>query len=269
VLLHGFTGSASGWGQHLHVFAATGWRVIALDLLGHGASDAPQDPERYSIQESRQDILAALKELDVPAGAAVLLGYSLGGRIALYTALSGFFRGLVLESASPGIADAAEREQRRISDEAVAARIEREGVTAFVDYWERLSLFASQQSLPVERRAALRRQRLRNRASGLANSLRGVGAGVQPALHEALAGLYIPCLLIAGAQDAKYSRIAEEMAMQLPQPTLCLVPEAGHTVHLERPEAFTAAVLGFCLELSASSQQQTRGRLLQGRRGTR
>src|SRR5262249_4802486 len=142
-----------------------------------------------------------------------------------------------------------EREQRRTSDEALAVRIEREGVPAFVDHWEQLPLFASQQTLPPERRAALRAQRLRNRASGLANSLRGVGAGVGPALHHELTGLDIPCLLVAGALDAKYRGIAEEMAHKLPHAMLCVVPEAGHTVHLERPEAFDTAVLEFRLKV--------------------
>jgi len=248
VLLHGFTGSAAGWGDHLDAFADAGLHVIALDLLGHGESDAPANPERYSIQRCRQDILAALEELDVPADRAILLGYSLGGRIALYTALSGYFRGLVLESASPGIADSVERERRRAHDEALAVCIEHEGVPVFVDYWEDLPLFASQRALPPERRATLRVQRLRNRASGLANSLRGVGAGTQPALHDELMGLDIPCLLVAGALDAKYSCLAEEMAEQLPQAMLRVVPEAGHAVHLEQPEAFDTAVLGFCLK---------------------
>lgn len=255
VLLHGFTGSALSWGEHQEVFAASGLRVIALDLLGHGESDAPEEAERYSIQHCCQDILGALQELGVQAGSAVLLGYSLGGRIALYTAFSGFFQGLVLESASPGIADPGEREQRRQSDNALATRIEQDGILPFVDYWESLPLFASQQALPLQLLATLHAERLHNQASGLANSLRGVGTGVQPALHDALAQLDIPCLLVAGALDVKYRRIAAQMARRLPFATLCIVPEAGHTVHLERPEVFDAAVLGFCRETGASSRQ--------------
>src|SRR5438270_3064455 len=155
VMLHGFTGSAEGWGSHLDSLAAYGWRVIALDLPGHGRSDAPGYPQRYAIEHCQQDILAALRSSGVSQGEAVLLGYSMGGRIALYTAFSGFFRALILESASPGLSDAEEREQRQVSDNALATRIEREGVSAFIDYWEMTSLFASQQSLPTHIRAAL------------------------------------------------------------------------------------------------------------------
>src|SRR5260370_33187579 len=136
VMLHGFTGSADAWGRRLEALAAYGLRVIAFDLPGHGRSDAPADARRYAIERCQQDILAALRELGVSQGQATLLGYSLGGRIALYTAFSGFFGALILESASPGLEDPAEREQRRIDDEALAASIERDGVDAFVERWD-------------------------------------------------------------------------------------------------------------------------------------
>src|SRR5947209_3910870 len=133
VLLHGFTGSAAGWGSHLDVLAASDMRIIAFDMLGHGHADAPADAQRYAIEHCQADILAALAELGVSRGEAILLGYSMGGRIALYTAFSGFFRGLILESASPGLASPGEREQRRASDEALATSIERDGVASFVE----------------------------------------------------------------------------------------------------------------------------------------
>jgi 2-succinyl-6-hydroxy-2,4-cyclohexadiene-1-carboxylate synthase len=245
ILLHGFSGSARGWGRQLDALAAYGLRVIALDLLGHGRSAAPADPRRYAIERCCQDILAALQELGVSRGRAILLGYSLGGRIALYTAFSGYFRALVLESASPGLADIAKREQRRHSDEALAARIEREGVAAFVARWEKLPLFASQQSLPPASRQALHRQRLHNSAVGLAQSLRGVGTGVQPALHAWLPALPIPVLLLAGALDTRFAGIARHMARLLPQAQLQIVPAAGHAVHLEQPQAFVSLVGAF------------------------
>jgi 2-succinyl-6-hydroxy-2,4-cyclohexadiene-1-carboxylate synthase len=218
-------------------------------MLGHGKSDAPGDPARYSIEHCQRDILAALEELGVRKGEAILLGYSMGGRIALYTAFSGFFRALILESASPGLADPNEREQRRMSDEALAASIEREGIAAFVEQWERLPLFASQARLPQEVRDKLHTQRLGNSARGLAQSLRGVGTGVQPALHARLPPLHIPVLLIAGELDTKFCAIARQMAQALPQAQLCIVPNAGHTVHLEQPEVFDTIVKDFCLSI--------------------
>ncbi|HLZ56432.1 MAG TPA: 2-succinyl-6-hydroxy-2,4-cyclohexadiene-1-carboxylate synthase [Ktedonosporobacter sp.] len=245
VLLHGFTGSASGWGDLLTDLALPGMRIVALDMLGHGQSDAPADPQRYTMERCQADIIEALVQLGIAPGEAILLGYSMGGRIALYCAFSGFFRALILESASPGLADPTERAHRRASDEELAARIERDGVAAFVDYWEHIPLFASQRNLPAEKRAALHEQRLHNRAVGLANSLRGVGTGAQPALHERLPELNLPVLLIAGDSDTKFCAIAQQMAQRLPQAQLRIVPGAGHTVHLEQPAAFVALIKQF------------------------
>lgn len=242
ILLHGFTGSAAGWGSHLDSLAAYGARVIAFDLPGHGRSDAPADIQLYSFEACQHLILNALSKLGIGQGEAVLLGYSMGGRIALYLALSGYFSALVLESASPGLQDPVEREQRRASDEALATSIERDGVRAFVERWEKLPLFASQEKLPLETREALHRQRLNNRASGLAQSLRGAGTGIQPPLHDRLPALHLPVLLLAGELDAKFSAIARSMAGALPQAQLCIIRGAGHTIHLERPGEFDRLV---------------------------
>ena len=246
VLLHGFTGSAASWAAHLDVFASYGWRVLALDMLGHGRSDVPADARRYTIEHCEQDILAVLEKLGVRTGEAILLGYSMGGRIALYTALAGFFRALILESASPGLSDPHERERRRHSDEQLAERIEHDGIAAFVRYWEHLPLFASQQRLSCEQQQTLREQRLHNSATGLANSLRGVGTGVQPALQKRLPTLAIPVLVLAGILDTKFCAIAQQMAHSLPSAQARIVPDAGHTVHLERPEAFDQLIKEFC-----------------------
>ena len=166
VLLHGFTGSAANWEHLFDTLALPSMRLIAIDMLGHGQSSAPAYPARYTIQHCEADILAALTMLDVAPGEAILLGYSMGGRIALYTAFSHFFRALILESASPGLADPAERERRRHSDETLAISIERDGVAAFVEHWEQLPLFASQSNLPITTRQMLHRQRLTNRPRG-------------------------------------------------------------------------------------------------------
>ncbi len=245
VLLHGFSGSAAAWGSHLDILAAHGLHVIALDLPGHGRSDSPADLHYYTFDYTRSLILSALQHLHVSEGEAVLLGYSMGGRIALYTAFSGFFRALILESASPGLADPLEREQRRGSDESLAASIERDGMVAFVERWESLPLFASQQSLPDEVRVALRQQRLLNCPTGLAQSLRGAGTGVQPSLHAKLPSLRIPVLLLAGELDTKFTAIARSMAPALPLAHLRIVPAAGHAVHLERPQEFDTIIAQF------------------------
>jgi 2-succinyl-6-hydroxy-2,4-cyclohexadiene-1-carboxylate synthase len=90
---------------------------------------------------------------------------------------------------------------------------------------------------------------LNNRARGLAQSLRGVGTGVQPSLHAQLPALHIPVLLIAGELDTKFMAIARSMAQALPRSQLRIIPGAGHAVHLERPEDFDALVGDFSLAM--------------------
>lgn len=246
VLLHGFTGSAASWGTHLDTFATAGLRVIAFDLLGHGASSAPDDPLRYRMERCQEDICAALEMLGVGQSEAILLGYSMGGRLALYLGFSGYFRALILESASPGLVNASEREERRASDERLAASIERDGIAAFVASWEQHPLFASQRALPSGHRERQRNQRLQNRPAGLANSLRGMGTGIQPSLHEQLPMLDLPVLLLAGELDTKFCTIARQMCHAIPRASLEIIRGAGHTIHLEQPEQFDKSVLMFC-----------------------
>jgi 2-succinyl-6-hydroxy-2,4-cyclohexadiene-1-carboxylate synthase len=247
LLLHGFTGSSASW---KHVLGALGRerRLIVPDLLGHGHSDAPSEPERYVLARQVEDLIALLDRLGVECTS--LLGYSMGGRIALRLALAAPERvtTLILESTSPGIADPAERAARREADEALAERLQCDGLEAFVDRWEGQPLFATQRCLPPERRAALRAQRLQSSAAGLAASLRGAGAGATGPVWDRLPALRIPTLFIAGALDVKYVAIGEATAQAIPRSRLAIVPDAGHTVHLERPDAWTETVLTFLEE---------------------
>ncbi len=243
LLLHGFTGSSATWTPRLP--ALEGFTTIAVDLLGHGDSDAPPTPNRYSMKRCVDDLTSLLDHLEVER--AAVLGYSMGGRVALQLAFRAPERlwALVLESASPGIEDISEREDRVRSDGALADDIERDGVDAFVDRWQAVPLFASQDRLPAAVREELRRQRLRNSPTGLANSLRGAGAGVEDPVISRLGQIDIPTLLIAGALDQKYVALAHKMSEKLPCVRTHIVPEAGHTTHLEQPEAFDRAVRKF------------------------
>jgi 2-succinyl-6-hydroxy-2,4-cyclohexadiene-1-carboxylate synthase len=246
LLLHGFTGSSASWARVLPELAER-YRVIAVDLLGHGLSDAPAEPARYGMVPVAADITALLDHLGVDR--AHLAGYSMGGRLALYLALllPAHWHTLILESSSPGLA-AAERAERVARDEELAAFVEAKGIDAFVDYWEQLPLFASQQRLPVEVQEKHRRQRLQNNPAGLAGSLRGMGTGVQPSLWARLPELELPVLLLAGARDDKYVSLAQRMARFLPGATLAMVPGAGHTIHLEQPERWVSLILDWLEE---------------------
>lgn len=250
VLLHGFTGSGETWAP-LRAPLGAAHATIAIDLPGHGRSSAPGEPARYGLARLAADLARALDALAVDRVA--LLGYSMGGRAALRFALHHPDRvaALVLESTSPGIADPARRAERLASDAELADVIERDGIRAFVERWEKLPMWESQRALPAATRARLRAQREANSPSGLANSLRGAGAGVDEPVLDRLSTLDVPTLLVAGALDTPYAALGRAMAQALPAAQLTVVPEAGHAVHLEQPEAFVGAVTAFLREVAA------------------
>jgi naphthoate synthase len=239
VLLHGFTGSAASLEELADALAAD-FQVVSIDLLGHGRSDAPGDAARYGMAACVGDVIAVLDALGVRS--AHLLGYSMGGRVALALAVAHPERiaAALVIGASAGLADPVARADRRRADESLADAIEADGVERFVERWTAQPLFATQARLSGTSREALRAQRLANRAAGLAGSLRGLGTGAQPSLHEALRPCPVPLLFLAGEEDAKFRALAAELAASALNAQHALVPAAGHAAQLENPHAVIA-----------------------------
>lgn len=244
VLIHGFTGSTATWSSLRPAFEEI-CTVIAVDLPGHGRSSVPVDPGRYRLERFAADLARVLDELWIDR--AVVHGYSMGGRTALRFAIENGERlaGLILESASSGIPSASDRERRVLSDADLADTIERDGLERFVDYWERLSLWETQKSLPDEARAQLRAQRMANNPVGLANSLRGASAGRDVITPAMLSTISAPTLLIVGELDGVYLQHARILGNAIPESRVVRVPECGHAVHFEKPHAVREAVAGF------------------------
>jgi 2-succinyl-6-hydroxy-2,4-cyclohexadiene-1-carboxylate synthase len=231
VLLHGFTQTRQSWRRTVAALGGR-YRALAPDLPGHGQA-SERRPASFAACAAYVRALAGER--------FTLVGYSMGGRIALYTALTlpAQVERLVLVGASPGIADAAEREERRRADEALADRIEAIGVEAFATEWGSQELFAGQ---PERVAAAAHADRLRNTPEGLAAALRGLGTGVMPPLWERLGELAMPVTLVVGERDAKFRAIAGRMAPAIPACEVVVVDGAGHAVQLEQPDIVAAAV---------------------------
>jgi 2-succinyl-6-hydroxy-2,4-cyclohexadiene-1-carboxylate synthase len=244
LVLHGFTGAAESM-ERIAADLSSFARVARLELVGHGASDAPDDVALYAMEACAAQILCAARALGLMR--PHLLGYSMGGRAALAAALAdpGAFASLVLVGATAGVADPALRSERIAADRALADSIERDGLERFVDDWMAQPLFASQARLGREALERARRQRLASRPRGLANSLRGMGAGAQAPLHAQLSRYRGPVLLVVGERDAKFRAIADELVRALPRARIEVVPDAGHAAHLEAPERFAALVKAF------------------------
>lgn len=244
LLLHGFTGSCENW-RPLIPQLAKQFQTITVDLPGHGKTASPIRKQRYSMGPVANDLVSLMQSLGHEQ--FHLLGYSMGGRTALFLTVHhpNHVKSLVLESASPGLETEAERKARRQFDNHLADRIENESIEQFVDFWESISLWESQGLLPESTKQALRAIRLANRPSGLANSLRGAGTGQQPSLWPALSNLDSPVLLISGELDIKFCKIAAEMATHFKKSFHQTVPQAGHTIHLEKPSVWLDAIQNF------------------------
>ncbi|WP_080800792.1 alpha/beta fold hydrolase [Arabiibacter massiliensis] len=248
VLVHGFAQSAASWDEVAPLLARDR-AVCALDLAGHGASDRPVDPAPYALDAQAEALLAFLAGFERrPA----VVGYSMGGRVALAAAVKNphAFAALILEGAGLGPATADEREAARERDLANAARLRAEGVLAFMDAWERLPLFATQRDLPAATREGVRAGRLANDVESLARTFEHAGQHAMPDRAVVLAALAqlrdggVPVLYLAGERDAKYRALAEGLATAGLAETR-IIEGAGHNVHLEAPDAFAREVSAF------------------------
>lgn len=240
LLVHGFLGTALEWGS-LPDRLGDRFRVAAVDLPGHGESDGGTAPERYEVPRIAGDLAVVQEALF--GGPAWWLGYSMGGRIALAAAATGVpVRGLLLESASPGIRDEAERSSRLNDDEARARSLESEGMEPFVAWWLSLPLFAGLSRLDASRRDEARHVRTAQDARRMAAWLRGGGTGRQPSYWDALASLRVPVHLLVGEDDRKFREVAEQVLPLLNQGTLTVAAGAGHLPHLEAPDAWLSWV---------------------------
>lgn len=243
LLLHGFSGRGADWGPFLPVLRRRATTVV-VDLLGHGRSDAPSEPRRHALERQAADLAAILRRGRTTP--ATVVGYSFGARVALRLALDepDVVRGLVLESPSAGIEDAAERATRRVADEALAERIERDGIEAFVDtWWETAPVFDAERRLPAATRARFRAGRLRNRREGLARSLRGAGQGAMAPLHARLPDIAAPTLVVAGVLDPLGVERARVVAAGIPGARLEVLDGVGHAAHRESPARFRHLLL--------------------------
>ena len=247
VALHGFAGDMTTWREFVQD-AQERYTVITIDLLGHGGSDAPATVERYRMELAVDDIAATVRELGFSQ--VCLLGYSMGGRIALAAAalLPSTCRCLVIEGASPGLTSRSARARRQRKDETLANLILTEGIEAFTNHWAEQPLFNSQKSLPTHIQDRIRSQRLKSNPIGLANTLLAIGPGAQPPINELLPAVNIPVLCITGEYDRKFTTIARRMCEKLQRGQLEVIPGTGHAPHIEKPSAFNKVVLAFLHE---------------------
>jgi 2-succinyl-6-hydroxy-2,4-cyclohexadiene-1-carboxylate synthase len=236
ILLHGFMGSSADWMEDVIPSLSKDYYCIAVDLPGHGKTDTERR-DNYTMDRCATAIASLMDTLSISQ--SNLIGYSMGGRLALYTAvnLSGRIGKAVIESASPGLAKESDRRARVEQDRKLADRILHTPMQQFLQEWYQQPLFETMDKESEPYRMMLIR-RAANDPKRLALSLEMMGTGAQPSLWDKLDKIRSPLLLIVGEHDTKYRAIASDIANHCPAATTATVKDAGHAAHLDNPDEY-------------------------------
>lgn len=230
VCFHGFSESGSTWDG----IEVPGYRLIRIDSMGHGRSARPMELQPYELSQMLSDLHRVIYA--VAGERYALMGYSMGARLALLYTLEypEEVSHLVLESGSVGIEDEVARQERYFADKALGNRIREQDIQWFSETWAKLDIFKTQQSLPVKVQQQIQRRRLLNSPHALAFTLEGGGQGSMPYVGYRLSELTMPVCYISGELDTKYTAIGAQYFGDVHR----IVPNVGHNVHVEAPEAY-------------------------------
>lgn len=224
VFVHGFSGSGEEWrlvGEQLAPFPC-----LYLDLPGHGGSSAVAATSFTQVDAALSRSLISYNILNY-----WLVGYSLGGRVAMHFACQRppGLQGLVVEGGHPGLTDDQARQARWQSDTRWAQRFRSQPLLEVFNDWYQQPVFAS---LSPARRRALARARSRNDGQALAAMLEATSLAIQPDLRGTLRELAAPFHYLSGEYDRKFRALAAETSA-VPH----LIVGAGHNAHREQPDA--------------------------------
>jgi 2-succinyl-6-hydroxy-2,4-cyclohexadiene-1-carboxylate synthase len=245
IMLHGFMGCGEDW-KAVAKSITPSLRCYCPDLPGHGS-------QRYDIAKARAcipEIADALIEYLDAGGidTCTLIGYSMGGRIALHTALHYPHRitRLILVSTSPGLRTEQERTNRLEQDKQLQQELADMGegsaeFEAFLRRWYQQTLFSELSKQPALFESIVQK-RIKNNPPALSASLNALGVATQPDCWNDLSKLPMPTLVVVGEKDEKYWRIGNEISESLPKGRLEIIKGCSHSPHVESPEQFTAVL---------------------------
>jgi 2-succinyl-6-hydroxy-2,4-cyclohexadiene-1-carboxylate synthase len=245
VFLHGFMGDLNEFRAISDEFKSQ-YSTLLIDLPGHGRTRVTGSAEFYSVPNAAESIVSLLNELGIDK--CVLIGYSMGGRYALYTALNypEYFEKIVLESSSPGLKTEKERQLRIENDSELTKKLRDQKYSDFLENWYNQPLFRSLKSNKIF--DLLMKSRLNNDPSGLIKSLEYAGTGAQPAQWENWTKNKIPTLLICGEKDVKFKKIADDMVRMNNYAEKIIVSTAGHNVHAEKEEEYKTILKNYIMK---------------------
>lgn len=241
-------GPVECWCLHGAVGMAADWRPFAKQLAEAGTGSRAVDLWRF-LECGPMPLAEFGAALNADAGGEVfrgsgraLLGYSMGGRLALHALLKPNqpWQAAVIVSAHPGLDSAAEREARRTADAAWATRALAGEWRSFLTDWEAQPVLAST-SIRDDRAGGALMMRRRE----IARSFVDWSLGVQEPLWEKLAGISIPVLWVAGETDDAFHKLAERAVAAMPRAVLATAPGAGHRVPWDAGDWLASAVAAF------------------------
>lgn len=223
-------------------FISAYYCCLIIDLPGHGKTEVAQDI-CFQMSHTAMGIIKLLDRLKI--NSCFLAGYSMGGRIALYLTVHfpKYFKAVILESASPGLRTAIEREIRINQDRLIQEKLARQDMSAFLQQWYNNPLFASFIKHPDYHQVIAKR--LENNPKKLTKSLEYLGLGKQPNLWNELAINNVPLLLLVGKLDSKFTAINQEMANLCHEAKFIIVKQSGHNIHFEQPNLYSKLVIAW------------------------
>lgn len=246
LFLHGFMGNIDEFDQTIESLGDD-FSYLTLDLPGHGKTKVLGGDELYKIEKTAQGVINLLDKLEIQK--CYLVGYSMGGRLALYLSLHfpERFTKVVLESASPGLPKSADRLTRIKTDYQITRKLitilEKHEFREFLNNWYNQPIFSNLRNHPGYQR--MLESRLRNNPLMIVKSLQFMGTGYQPSLWQEISENQVPLLLMVGKHDEKFIRINMEMFDKIPLSELKIINKAGHNVHLENTFAFVESLREF------------------------
>ena len=250
LFLHGFMGNSHEFDQAISLLSHE-FYCLAVDLPGHGETKVLGSDECYTMPNTAHAIINLLDDLKITK--CFLVGYSMGGRLALYLTLHfpKRFSKVILESASPGLSTEAERVERFKRDEQIARKLERSvnknDFAVFLSNWYNQSIFGSiKNHLQFQH---LIEVRLQNNPIELAKSLRLMGTGCQPSLWEKLKDNKNYLLLLAGEYDEKFIDVNTKMTKNCKYCLLKVIKSSGHNIHFENVKSFVENLRRFFVEV--------------------
>jgi 2-succinyl-6-hydroxy-2,4-cyclohexadiene-1-carboxylate synthase len=256
LFIHGFTGNSEEWLPIIEQLPET-FNYVAIDLIGHGKSDKPVNLIYYTT-ESIVDQIKFIKDKLSPYNPIILIGYSMGGRVALSFAATypKEIKGLILESSSAGIKNESERKKKYEEDLKLIDFINNHTMEEFIELWYDQEMFNTQRRFSNDKIKKLHKKKYNNSKIGMMNILKGFSTGIMPPLHDKLKSIPVKTILISGELDTKYTFINSRIARGFKKAKHKVVKNSGHNTHLEAPQRFIEIVTNYLNQLSTEQVQK-------------